>query len=146
MSLIECKAGKFEGLFQNECHQFFGIPYAKYNQRWEESFPIEEEIYFKALKKGDSAPQTRSDDQSHSGASFFQDTSLSKQSEDCLTLNICSNNIKANNPVMIWIHGGALVTGGSSSIMYDLEHLAKKGIVVVSINIEKKYCFEDRFT
>jgi len=134
MSLVESKAGKFEGLLQNGCHQFFGIPYAKYNQRWEESFLIEEEICFKASKKGDSAPQTRSDDQSQSGASFFQDRSLSKQSEDCLTLNICSNNINAKNPVMIWIHGGALVTGGSSSIMYDLEHLAKKGIVVVSIN------------
>ena len=134
MSLIECKAGRFEGLLKNNCYQFFGIPYAKYDQRWGESFLIEEEIYLKALKKGDSAPQTRSDDQSQSGASFFQDTSLSKQSEDCLTLNICSNNIKAKNPVMIWIHGGALVTGGSSSIMYDLEHLAKKGVVVVSIN------------
>ena len=134
MSLIECKAGRFEGLLKNNCYQFFGIPYAKYDQRWGESFLIEEEIYLKALKKGDSAPQTRSDDQSQSGASFFQDTSLSKQSEDCLTLNICSNNIKAKNPVMIWIHGGALVTGGSSSIMYDLEHLAKKGVVLVSIN------------
>ena len=134
MSLVESKAGKFEGLLQNECHQFFGIPYAKYNQRWGKSFLIEEEIYFKALSKGDSAPQTRSDDQSQTGTSFFQDRSLSKQSEDCLTLNICSNNIKAKNPVMIWIHGGALVTGGSSSIMYDLMHLAKKGVVVVSIN------------
>ena len=59
---------------------------------------------------------------------------MSKQSEDCLTLNICSNDINAKNPVMIWIHGGALVTGGSSSIMYDLNHLAKRGVVVVSIN------------
>ena len=45
MSFVECKAGRFESLFQNECHQFFGIPYAKYGQRWEESFPIEEEIH-----------------------------------------------------------------------------------------------------
>ena len=49
-------------------------------------------------------------------------------------MNICSNDIKAKNPVMIWIHGGALVTGGSSSIMYDLQHLANRGVVVVSIN------------
>ena len=35
---------------------------------------------------------------------------------------------------MIWIHGGALVSGGSSSMMYELEHLAKKNIVLVSIN------------
>ena len=134
MSLIECKAGKFEGLFKNECHHFFGIPYATYEHRWSESTLIEEELIFKASEKGNAAPQTRSDDQAQMGTSFFQDNSLSKQSEDCLTLNICSNDIKAKNPVMIWIHGGALVTGGSSSIMYDLQFLANRGVVVVSIN------------
>ena len=134
MSLVECKAGQFEGVLQDDCHQFFGIPYAKYEQRWDESFLIEKELNLKAIEIGNSAPQTRSDDQSQSGTSFFQDNSLAKQSEDCLTLNICSNNIKAKNPVMIWIHGGALVTGGSSSIMYDLRHLARRGVVVVSIN------------
>ena len=134
MSLIECKAGKFEGLFKNECYHFFGIPYATYEHRWSESTLIEDELIFKASEKGNAAPQTRSDDQAQMGTSFFQDNSLSKQSEDCLTLNICSNDIKAKNPVMIWIHGGALVTGGSSSIMYDLQHLANRGVVVVSIN------------
>ncbi len=134
MSLVQCNAGQFEGIFQDDCHQFFGIPYAKYEQRWCESNLIEQEINLKTMQKGDSAPQTRSDDHSQSGTSFFQDNSLSKQSEDCLTLNICSNDINAENPVMIWIHGGALVTGGSSSIMYDLKHLAKRGVVAVSIN------------
>ena len=134
MSLVECKAGKFEGVLQDSCHQFYGIPYAKYEQRWDESIPFENELNLAVIEKGNSAPQTRSNDQSQSGASFFQDNSLSKQSEDCLTLNICSNDIKAKNPVMIWIHGGALVTGGSSSIMYDLRSLTKKGVVVVSIN------------
>ena len=134
MSLVECKAGQFKGVLQDDCHQFFGIPCAKYEKRWDESFLIEKELNLKAIEIGNSAPQTRSDDQSQSGTSFFQDNSLAKQSEDCLTLNICSNNIKAKNPVMIWIHGGALVTGGSSSIMYDLQHLARRGVVVVSIN------------
>ena len=63
MSLVESKAGKFEGLSQNECHQFFGIPYAKYNHRWGESFLIEEEICLKAFKRRFGS-QTRSDDQS----------------------------------------------------------------------------------
>tara|TARA_B100000900_G_scaffold404219_1_gene412296 strand:+ start:22 stop:1515 length:1494 start_codon:yes stop_codon:yes gene_type:complete len=134
MSLIECKAGKFEGFFKNDCHHFLGIPFATYKQRWAESILIEDELVFKSSEKGNAAPQTRSDDQNQIGMSFFQDNSLSKQSEDCLTLNICSNDIKAKNPVMIWIHGGALVTGGSSSIMYDLQHLAKRETVVVSIN------------
>ena len=134
MSLVECKAGRFEGVLQDFCHQFFGIPYAKYEQRWDKSILIEKELNLKVTEKGNSAPQTRSDDQSQSGTAFFQDNSLSKQSENCLTLNICSNDIKAKNPVMIWIHGGALITGGSSSIMYDLKYLAKRDVVVVSIN------------
>ena len=134
MSLVECKAGQFEGVVQDDCHHFFGIPYAKYEQRWDESTLIEKELHLKVIEKGDSAPQTRAIDQNQLGTSFFQDNSLSKQSEDCLTLNICSKDIKAKNPVMIWIHGGALVTGGSSSIMYDLKHLANRGVVVVSIN------------
>tara|TARA_B100000927_G_scaffold175988_1_gene141815 strand:+ start:26132 stop:27625 length:1494 start_codon:yes stop_codon:yes gene_type:complete len=134
MSLVECKAGQFEGVIQDGCHHFYGIPYAKYEQRWDESTLIEKELNLKVIKKGHSAPQTRAIDQSQLGASFFQDNSLSKQSEDCLTLNICSKDIKSKKPVMIWIHGGALVTGGSSSIMYDLKHLACRGVVVVSIN------------
>ena len=134
MSLVECKAGQFEGVLQDSCHQFFGIPFAKYDQRWDESRLLDEEINFKAIKKGDSAPQTRFTDEAHSGVGFFLDNSLSKQSEECLTLNICSNDIQASNPVMIWIHGGALVSGGSSSIMYELKNIAKRNIVLVSIN------------
>ena len=71
MSLIECKAGKFEGLFKNECHHFFGIPYAKYEHRWSESAPIEDELIFKASETSNTAPQTRSDDQAQMGTSFF---------------------------------------------------------------------------
>ena len=134
MSKVECKAGRFEGLFEDSCYQFLGIPYAKYEQRWNESVPLEKELNILVTKKGYSAPQTRFIDRGQSGASFFEDNSLSKQSEECLTLNICSYDIEAKNPVMIWIHGGALVTGGSSSIMYELKHLAQKGVVVVSIN------------
>jgi para-nitrobenzyl esterase len=55
-------------------------------------------------------------------------------SEDCLYLNIYTTAKTANDrrPVMVWIHGGAL-TGGSGSI-YDGEALAKKGVVVVTVN------------
>ena len=53
------------------CHHFFGIPYAKYEQRWDESTLIEKELIFKASEKGNSAPQTRSDDQSSDGNKLF---------------------------------------------------------------------------
>ena len=75
MSLVECKAGQFEGLLQDGCHQFFGIPYARYERRWDESMLIEKELNLKVIEKGDSAPQTRAIDESQLGTNFFQDRS-----------------------------------------------------------------------
>ena len=57
------------------------------------------------------------------------------QSEDCLTLNVWTP-AKAKGeklPVMVWIHGGGL-PGGSSEPRQDGEHLAHKGVLVVSMN------------
>ena len=51
MSLVESKAGKFEGLSQNECYQFFGIPYAKYNQRWGKSTLLKKKYILKLYQK-----------------------------------------------------------------------------------------------
>jgi para-nitrobenzyl esterase len=58
------------------------------------------------------------------------------ESEDCLTLNIWAPAGKnaAPLPVMVWIHGGGFVTGGSSEPRQDGEHLARKGVIVVSMN------------
>jgi para-nitrobenzyl esterase len=39
-------------------------------------------------------------------------------SEDCLTLNVWSSNITGSMPVMFWIYGGGLVTGGTNSFDY----------------------------
>jgi len=134
LSTVNCPAGQFKGIYKENCLNFFGIPYASYQKRWDKSQLLKKEIQFNATSKGRSAPQTRIDNDSLSGPDFFVDNSLEKQSEECLSLNICTPNIDELYPVMIWIHGGALVTGGSSSIMYDLKHLARRGVVVVSIN------------
>jgi len=60
-------------------------------------------------------------------------------SEDCLTLNVFTPNIKKNQnkknplPVMVWIHGGGLVSGGS--FFYDPSTLVLNGkVIVVTIN------------
>lgn len=59
---------------------------------------------------------------------------LGLQSEDCLYLNVWTPEpqAEARLPVMVWIHGGALVGGTGSA--YDGTALAKKGVVVVTIN------------
>ncbi len=57
-------------------------------------------------------------------------------SEDCLYLNIWTGaqSAKEHRPVMVWIHGGALTRGSGATPAYDGEALAKKGVVLVTIN------------
>lgn len=57
-------------------------------------------------------------------------------SEDCLYLNVWTQGKPAGalRPVLVWIHGGGFVEGAASPAVYNGEHLASQGIVVVSIN------------
>lgn len=58
-----------------------------------------------------------------------------KPSEDCLYLNVWRpDNAKKKLPVMVWVHGGGFVNGGSSPAIYDGAHFAQDGIVFVSFN------------
>lgn len=60
------------------------------------------------------------------------------QSEDCLYLNVwtpAGEGVRQQSlPVMVWIHGGAFMTGAGSIPVYDGAALARKGVVVVTIN------------
>ena len=66
--------------------------------------------------------------------SFFSRPS-DPTSEDCLHLNVWSS-MPSNEklPVMVWIHGGALTRGTGVGTVYDGTELAKKGVVLVTIN------------
>jgi para-nitrobenzyl esterase len=57
-------------------------------------------------------------------------------SEDCLTLGVWTTKLDrtAKQPVMLWIHGGGFVNGSGSADLYDGSQLAKRGVVLVSIN------------
>jgi len=58
------------------------------------------------------------------------------ESEDCLTLNVWTpaQSQHAKLPVMVWIHGGGYIAGGSSEPRQDGEALAHHGVLVVSLN------------
>ena len=59
---------------------------------------------------------------------------VGEQSEDCLSLNVWSPG-GTGLPVLVWIHGGAYVIGGSSLATYDATRLAERGgVVVVTVN------------
>ena len=56
--------------------------------------------------------------------------------EDCLFLNVWApaGEPAAKLPVMVWIHGGALVFGAGGTPVYSGAPLAARGAVVVTIN------------
>jgi para-nitrobenzyl esterase len=57
-------------------------------------------------------------------------------SEDCLYLNVWTpaRSASARLPVMVWIFGGAYTEGSGSSPHDQGDHLAAKGVVVVTFN------------
>jgi para-nitrobenzyl esterase len=110
--------------------EFLGIPYAAApvgNLRWRP--PVPHAPWFQTLDATQFAnhcPQT---------ASPF---GIASTTEDCLFLNVFTpesnggGGIGEPRPVMVWIHGGALVDGESND--YDPTAMVKDGVIVVTIN------------
>jgi para-nitrobenzyl esterase len=59
-----------------------------------------------------------------------------KISEDCLNLNVWTpaKSASAKLPVMVWFFGGAYTEGGGSQPFSNGSNLARKGVIVVSMN------------
>ena len=56
-------------------------------------------------------------------------------SEDCLTLNVWAPaDGRRDMPVFVWYFGGGLQVGYSAEMEFDGERLARRGIVVVTVN------------
>ena len=57
-------------------------------------------------------------------------------SEDCLYLNVWTNakSVDEKLPVMVWYFGGGLQWGYTSEMEFDGERIARRGVVVVTVN------------
>ena len=66
----------------------------------------------------------------------YWDRALADMSEDCLYLNVWTPASSASEklPVLVWIHGGGLIWGAGTEPIYDGSAIARKGVVVVSLN------------
>ena len=129
--VVTTESGKLQGAAAGDVLSFRGIPFAAPpvgDLRWRSPAPaphwdgIRQATAYghDCMQKpfpGDSAPLA------------------TEPSEDCLVLNVWRPAAGgAKLPVMVWIHGGGFVNGGSSPAVYDGSQFARQGIVFVSFN------------
>ena len=135
---VRTRTGVYVGTKDNEVTYFSGIPYAKPpvgESRWKAPEPLDEtDAVFEAKYPGASAVQVE-----------FEGSILKhhRQSEDCLTLNICCESKKdgekkprKKKPVMVLFHHGDFSYGGTADPLMYGGKLAGENpdIVLVSFN------------
>ncbi|GAA3751925.1 carboxylesterase/lipase family protein [Streptomyces tremellae] len=130
MSNVRIEHGALVGTSRDGVHSFLGIPYAAPptgELRWAPPAPPAAwEGTRDATAFGDSAIQSV-----HTGLDPG-----SPQSEDCLSLNVWTTDPApgVRLPVMVWIHGGGFLNGSSAMPLWSGQHLARRGVVVVTLN------------
>jgi para-nitrobenzyl esterase len=118
--------GAVRGLASGGTQSFLGIPYAAPpvgDRRWAPPAPHTSWIGVRpATTFAPGCPQ---------GASLLAEASMD---EDCLYLNVFTPSGVAGKPwpVMVWIHGGGLISGDASSYLPD--RLVAQGVVVVTLD------------
>jgi para-nitrobenzyl esterase len=124
--------GPLRGEAAGDVKVFRGVPYAQAPTGWRRWKPPVAAPDWKdvrdATRFGPACPQPTS----RSGSIYADDPPT--MSEDCLSLNVWAPANAAKAPVIVWIHGGSLVTGFGSADLYHGTSLAKQGVVVVTIN------------
>src|SRR5579872_3269972 len=130
----ETAYGRVSGFSKDGVLRFNGIPFAKPPVgplRWRLPEPPDAWAGTRDCARfGSIAPQVQNAAEGLLGGTAGQ------KSEDCLYLNIWTPGCDlAKRPVMVWIHGGAFVTGAGSVGTYNGKHLTLRGdVVVVTLN------------
>ena len=132
-SVIHTASGPIEGLSEGGVLSFKGIPYAAPpvgELRWREPQPAAPwQAVRKAHAVGPACIQKR-------GLSLEGGGDPGVLSEDCLFLNVWTPQATATAklPVMVWLHGGALIFGAGGLPIYNGAAMARRGAVVVNLN------------
>jgi para-nitrobenzyl esterase len=120
--MANVEGGAVRGVVANGVVSWKGIPYAAPpvgDLRWRNPQPVRPWIGVKEANRF--------------GPACMQTDNVPK-SEDCLTINVWRPAQASANalPVMVWMHGGAMVHGGAP--IYPFDAMAAKGVMIVSMN------------
>jgi para-nitrobenzyl esterase len=115
-------------------YSFKGIPYAQPpvgRLRWRAPQPPDK--WSGVRTAATFGPRCVQPDRSSTAVGYFGPEA---ESEDCLYLNVWTSDCAsdAKRPVMVWLHGGALLVGSGALPIFDGSALARHGVVVVTVN------------
>ncbi|MFC7265107.1 carboxylesterase/lipase family protein [Streptomyces lutosisoli] len=136
IEVVDTTLGPVEGTLGERVHVFKGIPFAappvgplrfkppQPPAPWTEAKPVQE--------YGPAAPQPRD----LVLEQMFGHAPFPTSEVSCLTLNVWTPHRGAENrPVMVWLHGGAFLTGSGRDPVFDGSRLASlHDVVVVTVN------------
>lgn len=134
---VKVEQGLFQGTLKDGVIVYKGVPYAEPpvgKLRWHAPLPPKP---WKGVRKADKFSanpiQVMVKELGPWTPEYQPQGSVS---EDCLYLNIwtAAKSSKEKRPVVMYIPGGAFTGGSGNCPVYDGENLAKKGLVVVTIN------------
>lgn len=138
MSVVETATGRVRGTSVtapdgSPLVRFLGVPYAA---------PPVGDRRFRAPEPHPGWAGTRDADrfgasapQAVGLASRLPSFSVAPGDEDCLSLAVWTPGLIGSRPVVVWIHGGAFLSGGASMEVFDGARLAaEQDVVVVTCN------------
>jgi para-nitrobenzyl esterase len=132
--IVRTALGDLRGAWRDGVATFRGVPYAESpigELRFAPAQPVRAWSGLRdAIEHGPIAPQLPS------RLSVAMGNYQRPQSEDCLTLTIVTPVPDTRRrPVLVWLHGGAWITGAGSLDWYDAATLVREGdIVFVGVN------------
>ena len=128
-TIVSTGKGKIQGTLTNGIYRFLGVPYAEADELF---MPAEEVPAWDGILDA-TEYGTVSFQSSLSGST---ETDSADYSNNCQNLNIWTPGTdEKKRPVMVWLHGGGLVTGSANDSAYDGANLASnQDVVVVGVN------------
>jgi para-nitrobenzyl esterase len=143
-TVAELQSGKVRGARRAGVTIFKGIPYGEPAGGAQRFRPPRKTQGWSgvrdALEFGEVCPQdvkaSQPDPSTIFGQMFEADPSMLHVGEDCLSLNVWTPGVDAEQrPVMVWLHGGGFARGCGSTPLIDGSRLSARGnAVIVTLN------------